>query len=217
VVLGLSEPQSLVWRDALPGLTATLTAPAAGSLLTAGLNHVVADFRAVGIPGMRMVCVSGRGESTGTFTRINLGVLAVSAAVLFDAMWNPVDTESAWVAARQRTWSGWENCGVKAEGAPSPSSKLMARADGGYDEDIYDGNPGTNFNILRFGVDVATARSMRSPSGWATTEDPSRPLVLTWRAWRNDAGQVVFVLRGEPRAGAPAGTRGFIAVYVPAA
>ena len=93
------------------------------------------------------MCVSGRGDSTNVVEGVNLGVIAESAAVLPDDTWNAIDAADAWasvVAQRTGLW-GWENCGVKPEGLPSPSSRRVPTAEGGFDEDVYDGNRATTF------------------------------------------------------------------------
>jgi hypothetical protein len=214
LVLGVAGSRPLTYREALPGSAPTVLSPVAGQFFVAGVNHVIAEFRPSMLEGARMACVSGRGESIGTLRPINLGVLAVGAAILFDDTWSEVDPEIAWGSSGPGVLVGWENCGVKAEGAQSPSSRLTPRGDGGYEEDVYDGNPGTNFNILRVSVSAAAAKAMRSPNGGRSVDDPSRPLVLTWRAYQSNPGKTVFVLRGDPDTSGPAGTQGFIALYV---
>ena len=109
---------------------------------------------------------------------------------------------------------GWENCGAKPEGPPSPSSRLFPATDKGYAEDIYDGNPSTSFNSVRRPVAPADVAKMISSEGLLTSEDPLRPLLLTLRAYADGSGNVVLVEVGEPVATAPASARGFVSLYV---
>ena len=218
IALGAPVPQALVYTAGSATTPAMVIAPAASALLAAGTTPLVADHTDPALPGLRVACVSGTGDSTNVVTGINLGVISQSAAVLFDADWNPVESSSAWAAAVASggAWLGWENCGVKPEGLPTPSSRLLPTSDGGYTEDVYDGNPSTTFNVVRRQVAPAEVAAMLSTDGDLTTEDPLRPLRLTWRAYADGAGHMVFVEVGVPAAGAPASTRGFVALYVSA-
>ena len=217
VVLGAAGEQALIYTPGAGTTAATVTAPSAAALLPAGTTPLVAEHVEPALPGLRIVCVSGRGDSTNVVTGINPGVIAESAAVLMDDGWQPVDAGVAWAdaVASGGAFAGWENCGVKPEGLPSPSSTLRPTPDGGYSEDVYDGNPGTTFNVVRRNVSAAEVSALLSAEGEATVEDPLRPLRLVLRAWRHDAGSVVFIESGVPTAQAPAGARGFIALYVP--
>ncbi|WP_077038201.1 hypothetical protein, partial [Pelomonas sp. KK5] len=167
--------------------------------------------------GVRVACVSGQGADVGVLRNLNPGVLTVSLAVLLDARWQAADADAAWAAAaaRRQVWKGWENCGVKPEGAPYPSSAVMPAADGGYAEDLYAGNPSTNFTTIRLPVLAADAAAMRGPGGFATRDDPARPLILSWRAFADADGHTIWIERGEPAPGAPAGTQGFITLFLP--
>lgn len=218
VVAGLAGEQTLLYTPGSGTVAATVAASNGSALLPDGTTPLVAEHTESTLPGLRIVCVSGRGESTNVITGINPGVIAESAAVLFDDRWQAVDTSAAWAAAvaSGTALEGWENCGVKPEGLPSPSSRLTPTGNGGYTEDVYDGNPGTTFNVVRRNVGAADVAALLSAKGEATTEDPLRPLTLMLRAWRNDAGTVVLVETGVPTIQAPAGARGFIALYVPA-
>ncbi len=217
VVIGRTGDQTLLYRSGAGTGTATVTATNGSALLPAGATPLVAEHTEPALPGLRIVCVSGPGETTNVITGINPGVIAESAAVLFDDRWKEVDASAAWAAAisSDKVFEGWENCGVKPEGLPSPSSRLMTTGNGGYAEDIYDGNPGTTFNVVRRNVSAADVAALLSSQGQATTEDPLRPLTLMLRAWRNETGQVVFVETGIPTQQAPIAARGFIALYVP--
>jgi len=218
VALGLAAPADLVYAAAVGTAAATVTGPNAATLLPAGTTALLAEHSDPRLPGLRVACVSGNGDSTNVVAGINLGVIAESAAVLLDARWSAVDPAQAWSAAvaSGAAWSGWENCGVKPEGAPSPSSRLVPEADGGYSEDVYDGNPSTTFNVVRRQVAPAEVDAMLSPAGGMNAEDSQRPLQLTLRAYGDAGGHTVFIEIGVPAAGAPAAARGFIALYAPA-
>ena len=218
VVLGLTGEQTLDYSPGLGTNAATVEASTGSALLPAGATPLVAEHTEPTLPGVRVACVSGHGDSTNVITGINDGVIAQSAAVLFDARWVSVDTATAFaaVAASGKTLVGWENCGVKPEGPPSPSSRLTPQRSGGYVEDVYDGNPSTTFNVIRRDVTAAELMGLLSAQGFLTSEDPLRPLRVTLQAHEDDAGRTVFVEIGTPAATAPAATRGFIALYVPA-
>jgi hypothetical protein len=214
---GAAAAQALTY---VPGNTATLaavTASTPSALLPAGTTSLVAEHTDAALPGLRVACVSGRGDSTNVVGHINLGVVAQSAAVLLDARWHAVDAASAWSAASARGtgWLGWENCGVKPEGAPSPSSRLVPAA-GGYAEDTYDGNPSTTINVIHRDVPASEVAAMLSSAGSLNSEDPSRPLRLFLRAYADDQQQVVFIESGTPVSAGAAPGDGFIALYVPA-
>jgi hypothetical protein len=217
VVLGAPAPQALLYVASQGSQPASVTATAASPLLAAGPTPLLAEHLEAGLPGLRVACVSGRGDSTNVISNINLGVISESAAVLLDGGWRPVDAAVAWsrAVASGAAWLGWENCGVKPEGPPSPSSRLVPGADGGYAEDVYDGNPGTTFNVVRRVVSSADTAALLSAAGLANLDDPLRPLQLTLRAFSDAAGQIVFIEMGTPLAGAPVSARGFIALYVP--
>lgn len=217
VVLGSATPQSIVYLPASGASQATVTTSLASTLLPLGTTAVLAEHVEPGLAGLREICVSGHGDSTNIVENINLGVVTESAAILMDASWSATDSTAAWAGAvaNAGAFSGWQNCGAKPEGLPSRSSRLVPTPAGGYAEDVYDGNPGTNFNILRYNAAAADVAAMLAPAGLLSQNDPNRPLQLTLRAYGDGAGHVVFVESGRPAAGAPASTRGFVAVYVP--
>jgi hypothetical protein len=216
VVLGATGVQSLEYTVAAGAVAATITAAASSPYLPAARASLIAEHRDARYPGLILACVSGRGDSTNVITGINLGVITQSVAALLDGSWRAVNTEVAWASAASSggTWVGWENCGAKPEGPPSPSSRLFPAADKGYAEDIYDGNPSTSFNSVRRPVTPQEVDKLISNEGLLTTEDPLRPLRLTLRAYANDKGDVVFIEVGEPIAIAPPSARGFIALYL---
>lgn len=215
VVLGAAAPQDVVYTPVAGTAPASVTVTSASTLLRAGANPVVAEHVEGTLAGLRVVCASGNGQSTNVVTAINLGVLAKSAALLLDGNWTAVDATAAWSAATTRggSWVGWENCGVKPEGSPSASSRLTPQADRGYSEDVYDGNPGTTFNVVTRRVASAVVAAMLSDAGYLTVDDPVRPLRLTLRAFRDGAGNTIFIETGDPAPGAPGATQGFVAPY----
>ncbi|MDE1927153.1 MAG: hypothetical protein KGI36_08210, partial [Burkholderiales bacterium] len=219
VALGGWQAQPIGYSAGSATTPATVSTASASALLAAGSNALVAIHQEPALAGLIEVCVSGDGQSTNVVAPINLGVIAQSAAVLLDAGWSPLaDPAAAWaaLAARQAVLDGWENCGVKPEGAPSPSSRLTAQAGGGYAEDVYDGNPGTTYNVVSQTVTAAQMAAMLSATGYATSADPTRPLQLYWRFYADAAGHQLAIEMGLPQAGAPAALKGFIALYVPA-
>ena len=215
VVLGQAAPQDAVYAPAAGAVPATVTVTAASTLLRAGANAVVAEHGEGALGGLRVVCASGNGQTTNVVTGINAGVLAKSAAVLLGDVWTATDPIAAWTAATLRggTWLGWENCGVKPEGLPSPSSRLTPRPDGGYGEDVYDGNPGTTYNVVTRSVAPAVVAAMLSDAGYATVDDPARPLRLRLRAYRDGSGNTIFIETGDPVPGAAPTVQGFVAPY----
>ena len=217
IVVGATAPQSIMYAAATAASQATVTNTVASPLLPLGTTPVLAEHVDASLPGLRVVCVSGHGETTNVVPDVNLGVIAESAAVLFDTGWHSVDAMGTWstAVASGGAWLGWENCDVKPEGAPSPSSRLVPTAAGGYTEDVYDGNPGTTFQAIRRNVTPIEVAAMLSSGGLLTLDDPLRPLQLLLRAYADATGHVVFVQSGTPASGAPASARGFVALYVP--
>jgi hypothetical protein len=217
IVVGATAPRSVMYTAAASPGQATVTSTEGSPLLPPGTTPVVAEHVDASLPGLRVVCVSGRGETTNVVANVNLGVIAESAAVLLDTGWHAVDATAAWsaVVASGGAWLGWENCGVKPEGAPSPSSRFVPTAAGGYAEDVFDGNPGTTFQAIRRNVTPADVAAMLSSNGLLALDDPLRPLQLLLRAYADGAGQVVLVETGAPASGALASARGFVALYVP--
>jgi hypothetical protein len=199
--------------------SAEVTTTVTSALLPIGTTALVTVHAEASLPGVLAACVSGNGERTNVVSPINLGVIAQSAAVLLDAGWGLVaDQAGAWAALAQRraVLTGWENCGVKPEGAPSPSSLLTVQADGSYTEDVYDGNPGTTFNVFSQVVPAVQMTAMLSDTGYSTTADPLRPLQLYWRIYADNTGRQALIEMGLPRPTAPQTQKGFIALYVPA-
>ncbi len=215
-VLGLASPQSLTYLPAAPPAQAVVRSATAGSLIGVGATRLTADHVPLSLAGLRVACVSGNGSSLGVLEAVNPGVLSVSAAVLMSADWTELNADVAWAAAATAAehWDGWENCGIKPEGAPNRSSIVVPLADGGYTEDVLVGNPSTNFTTVRLAISSAEAAEMRR-SDHATTENPLRQLKMTWRVFVDAAGHRVWVERGEPASGAASGTQGFITLFIP--
>jgi hypothetical protein len=154
--------------------------------------------------------------STNTITTdINLGDYSQSAALLMSANWNAIDASQAWsrASANGTPWQGWEDCGIKPEGPPSPASTLVPNAQGGYSEAIYDGNPGTTFNVLANNFNPTQVSAMLSPAGWVCTLNPKRSLLLTLRAYSDNAGHQIWVEMGYPLTPNDP-TQGFVSLYV---
>ncbi len=218
VVLGASSPQSIVYRPASGTGQATVTTTIASALLPIGTTPVLAEHLESQLPELRVVCISGFGETINVVAHVNPGVIAESAAVLLGSGWSATDARDAWSAATASggAWLGWENCGVKPEGLPSPSSRLVPTPAGGYVEDIFDGNPGTTFQVIRRTVAASDVAAMLTPAGLLALDDLERPLQVTLRAYADAAGHRLLVQSGVPAAGAAPSARGFIALYVAA-
>jgi hypothetical protein len=217
IAVGASAPQLIVYQPASGAVQPTVTTTEASTLLPIGTTAVLSEHVESGLEGIREVCVSGRGDTTNVVAGINLGVVMESAAVLLNAQWTPTDSNAAWNAAvaAGSAWSGWQNCGEKPEGPPSRSSRLVPTSAGGYSEDVFDGNPGTNFLAIVHNVSAMDVAAMLSTQGLRSSEDPQRPLQLFLRAFRDSTGHVVFIQSGSPASTAAASVRGFVALYIP--
>lgn len=216
LVLGLDGPQDVLYTPAASTATqASVTATTSSTLLRSGTTAVLAEHVDPALAGLRVICVSGNGESTNVVTHIDPGVIAESAAVLLDSRWSAIDPVAAWsnAVSAAGVLTGWQNCGVKPEGAPSPSSRLRPQSDRSYSEDVYDGNPGTTFNTVLQRVPAATVAAMLSAAGYLTIDDPTRRLRLTLRAYADTSGNTIFVETGVPAPDASGATRGFISLY----
>ena len=214
-MLGLAAAQEVGYAPAVGSIPASVTVTSSTTLLRVGANAVVAEHVEGTLAGLHVACASGNGQTTNVVTGINPGVLAKSATVLLNSSWTATEAAAAWTAATIRggTWAGWENCGVKPEGSPSPSSRLTPHPGGGYGEDVYDGNPGTTYNVITRRVTATEVAAMLTDAGYAIVEDPARPLRLRLRAYRDGAGNTIFVETGDPVPGAPTGAQGFVVPY----
>ncbi len=80
---------------------------------------------------------------------------------MLDGSWTASTTPDAnWSAlgASAAVFDGWENCGAKAEGSPSPSSTLTINADGSFSDNVFDGNPTTTVTIVDQRLQFDTGR-----------------------------------------------------------
>jgi hypothetical protein len=211
--LGSLAAQPLELREATPPVATVLVAPAASALLVAGSNPLSSLYRSAGTPGALVACVSAPTNSTGLVGGINLGVNIKSAAVLLDASWSDAGANvlSA-LAAIGASFDGWENCGEKPEGRPSPASTRTLLPNRGMRDDIYDGNPSTNLNIITVDTSAAALAAMLSAQGYAATASSGAAYTVWLRVYRNDSGSVVLVEQGLPTSG-PA-SQGYLALYL---
>ena len=214
LVVGVSGFQDLVLTP-MVSAPAVLTAPSASQLLKAGANLVLTQYTNANLPGLSVACISGVGSTTNINSDINLGDYSQSAALMMSANWNAIDPVLAWskASASGASWQGWEDCGIKPEGPPTPASTLVPNAQGGYSEAIFDGNPGTTFNVLANNYTAAQVASMLSPSGLVSTVNPKRSLLLTLRAYADNAGHQIWVEMGYPLTPTDP-TQGFVSLYV---
>lgn len=120
-----------------------------------------------------------------------------------------------WVAfaASGKVFDGWENCGAKAEGGPSPASTLIVGADGSFSDNVFDGNPSTTVSIVNQGFTANQAQSMLSDAGLLDTSQPDNPQVIRLRVYGNAANQTVLVEEALPVAGATNDKPGYVAIY----
>jgi hypothetical protein len=215
VVVGTLAQQSITYTSATSTTLAYVTAVNQSPLLGVGNTSIIGEHVDSALPGLREVCVSGDGQSVNVIDNINLGVNAKSAALLLDQTWSAADSSDAWAAAVSAgtKLSGWENCGVKAEGLPSQSSLLSPLGDGSYSEDVYDGNPGTTFNTITQTVSASQVNAMLAPGGYASGADPTRPLQLYLRAFKSTAGALIFVEIGIASEPGEDPGKGFIEFY----
>lgn len=213
VVLGSLAAQPLDLREAAPPAATVLVAPAASALLVAGSNPLSALYRNASAPGALVACVSAPAGSTGLVGGINLGVNIKSAAVLLDDSWRDAGAGALpALAARGAIFDGWENCGEKPEGRPSPASTRTLLSDGSLRDDIYDGNPSTNLNIITITTSAAGLAAMLSAQGYATSASSGAAYTVWLRAYRNDGGSIVLIEQGLPVSGAA--SQGYLAMYL---
>ena len=213
VVLGSLAAQPLELREAAPPAATVLVASAPSALLVAGSNPLSSLYRSAAVPGALIACVSAPTSSTGLASGINLGVNLKSAAVLLDNRWSEAGADAlSSLAAAGAVFDGWENCGEKPEGRPSPASTRTLLANGGMRDDIYDGNPSTNLNIITINSSAAQLAAMLSAQGYAATSMSGMAYTVWLRVYRNGSGAILLVEQGLPVSG-PA-TQGFLAMYL---
>ena len=213
VVLGSLSAQALELREAAPPTATVLVAPAASALLVAGSNPLSSLYRNAATPGALIACVSAPTSSTGLVGGINLGVNIKSAAVLLDKGWSDAGANAlSALAAAGAQFDGWENCGEKPEGKPSPASTRTLLPGGGLRDDIYDGNPSTNLNIITQNVSAAQLAAMLSGSGYGVASSTGVAFTVWLRVYRDAGGRILLVEQGLPVAG-PA-TQGYLSMYL---
>lgn len=216
LVLKNFEPRPIVLIDAQGTTAVQLVVSAASTFLPVGKTSVVAVHRSANGAGALLACVSAPTSSTGNVDGINLGVNVKSVAALMDATWFMArDQNVAWaqLVAARKIFEGWENCGAKPEGLPSPSSRRAINADGGFSEDVYDGNPSTNLNIITLHFSPAQVAQMLSPQGYLDTTQSAVAKRIRLRVYQNNSGQTVLIEQGTPDAGLVAPTAGYLAEY----
>ncbi|ABE37154.1 hypothetical protein [Paraburkholderia xenovorans] len=218
LTLGSVAAVSLSLIAATTTTDAMLVSAVAAPLLGAGNNPLVSTHLAANVPGAGTACVSAATDSTGTVTGVNAGVNIRSVAALLDDTWSVPATPSAnWAAlgASGAVFDGWENCGAKAEGAPSPSSTLTVNADGSFSDNVFDGNPSTTVTTINQSFSAAQASSLLSDAGYSDASQPANPQTIRLKLYRNAAQQTVLVEQGIPVGGATDQHPGFIAIYFP--
>ena len=216
--LGSVGAVSLSLIAATTTVNAMLVSPVAAPLLVAGNNALVSTHLATNITGAGTACVSAPTNSIGTVSGVNAGVNIKSVAALLDSTWSVSSTPSAnWttLGASGAVFDGWENCGAKAEGAPSPSSTLTVNADGSFSDNVFDGNPSTTVTTVNQSFTAAQAASMLSDAGYLDSSQPANPQTIRLRIYHNAAQQTVLVEQSIPASGATNQNPGFVAIYFP--
>lgn len=218
LTLGSVNPVSLSIIPATTSTNAMLVSAVAAPLLVAGNNPLVSMHLSTTTPGSGIACVSAPTNSIGTVTGVNAGVNIKSVAALLDGTWSVSATPSAdWMSlgASAAVFDGWENCGAKAEGAPSPSSTLIVNADGSFSDNVFDGNPSTTVTTIEQSFNATQAASLLSANGYLDTSQPATSQTIRLTLYHNAAHQTVLIEQGIPVGGATNPTAGFIAIYFP--
>lgn len=210
VVLGNLAAQPLDLREAAPPAATVVVTSTASALLAAGSNPLSSLYRSATTPGALIVCVSAPTSSTGLVSGINLGVNIKSAAVLLDNSWT--ETGAAALPANGVVFEGWENCGEKPEGRPSPGSTRTLLPDGRMRDDIYDGNPSTNLNIVTLITSAAQLAAMLSAPGYAVTASSGAAYTVWLRVYRNGGGSILLIEQGLPVSGLA--MHGYLSMYL---
>lgn len=217
VVLGRQAPEAVGFNEAQgASRPATIVTPAASTLLAAGSNPLLAVYRNTAVAGAIVACISAPTSSTGLVEGINLGVNVKSVAALLDTTWAGVDDPAtAWaaLATAGTVFTGWENCGAKPEGQPSPSSLRTLAAGGAFQEQVYDGNPSTNLNIITTNYSAAQVAAMLSPAGYQGTTQNGARRRIRLQILRNAQNQSLLIEQGLPETGSTAADPGYLAVY----
>jgi len=218
LTLGSVAPQSLSFVPATSTANAMLTSPVAAPLLAAGNTPLVSSHFQSGVAGAGIACVSAPTDRIGTVTGVNAGVNIKSIAILLDQTWTASPTPAAtWTAlgSAAATFDGWENCGAKAEGSPSPSSTLIVHTDGSFTDNVFNGNPSTTVSIVDQGFTAPQATSMLSDAGYTDFSQASNPQLIRLKIYQNAARQTILVEQSIPSSGATNKNPGFVAIYYP--
>ena len=224
VVLGSLLPHAVGFIDAQGTNSALIITTTASTLLASGQTPVVAVHRSSKAAGALAACVSAPTSSTGTIDGINLGVNIKSVATLMDATWTQAsDQAAAWASiaagstSGRAVFEGWENCGAKPEGLPSPGSLRTVNADGSFSEDVYDGNPSTNLNIITLHGSAAQAAQMLSSEGYLNATQLNAAKRVWLRIYRNTANQTILMEQGLPESrsssSSSSASPGYMAAY----
>jgi hypothetical protein len=216
IVLGGTSPVALSVVPATTTTSASLQSPVSAPLIAAGSTALVSLYQPAAFAGAGIACVSATANSIGTVTNVNVGVNVKSVAALLGSAWTLAANQSAaWsaLAASGRIFDGWENCGAKAEGSPSPSSTLTANADGSFSDNVFDGNPSTTVRIVDQSFNAMQAAAMLSPAGLTDTSQPASPQIIRLAVYQNASNQTVLVEQGIPVAGASSDRPGYVAIY----
>jgi hypothetical protein len=216
LTLGSTSAVSLSVVAGTSTTNAMLVSPVAAPLLSAGSNPLLSTHFAANVPGAGIACVSAVSNSIGTVRGVNAGVDVKSVAALLDSGWNVSAAPSTdWAAfgASGAVFDGWENCGAKAEGAPSPSSTLTVNADGSFTDNVYDGNPSTTVTTINQSFTATQAASLLSDAGYLDSSQPAVPQTIRLKLYHNAARETVLVEEGIPVSGATDQNPGFIAIY----
>ncbi|MFL9930235.1 hypothetical protein P0D88_13430 [Paraburkholderia sp. RL18-103-BIB-C] len=216
LTLGSTSAVSLSVVAGTSTTNAMLVSPVAAPLLSPGNNPLLSTHLAANVPGAGIACVSAVSNSIGTVTGVNAGVDVKSVAVLLDNGWSVSAAPFAdWAAfsASGAVFNGWENCGAKAEGAPSPSSTLNVNADGSFSDNVFDGNPSTTVTTINQSFTAAQAASLLSDAGYLDSSQSPVPQTIRLKLFHNAAQQTVLVEEGIPVSGATDQNPGFIAIY----
>jgi hypothetical protein len=195
---------------------AAIVSPVAAPLVVAGNNPLVSEYLPATFPGAGVACESAPTDSIGTVTGVNAGVNIKSVAVLLDSRWTASVTPAVnWgaLAAAAAIFDDWENCGAKAEGAPSPSSTLMVNADGSFSDNVFNGNPSTTVTIVDQSFTAAQAALMLSDAGYLDAAQVSNPQRIYLRVYQNASKQTLLLEQGVPVSGATNENPGFVAIY----
>ena len=218
LLLGNTSAMALSVVPATTTTSPVLVSPVSAPLVAAGNNPLVSVYQPASFAGAGIACVSAATNSIGTITGVNAGVNVKSVAALIDTTWTPaVDPTASWakLGASAAIFDGWENCGAKAEGAPSPASVLTVNVDGSFSDNVFDGNPSTTVTVVNQSFTAMQAAQMLSSAGFTDTNDVKNPLVIRLTIYTNLAQQTLLVEQAIPVNGATSDNPGYVAIYFP--